>query len=270
MENHIPAVAQTPLRVPPLTLPPLSTATKPSTASGASGLEPLPEDDELVATEPGVKARPGIAPYGSRKTASNRNASIYGFPDGQEEVFPEEKYNNRLSWMTTTSIAKTSDPASYLDEIGLSDLSLPTSPSSSAFARASMASFATFMTENSADAITMSPGGDHRRFVAADSRCTTRADAEEEEGARSDGEGDLLDVYFTDAFGRPLSAVFDKDPDIGIFLKIAQVYALARACIPCPCMNVADGWVGEWATSEGVGSEAAMVLSIPRSALLKL
>ncbi|KZP14802.1 hypothetical protein FIBSPDRAFT_867940 [Athelia psychrophila] len=104
------------------------------------------------------------------------------------------------------------NPASYLDQHGLSEFSLPMSPSSSAFPRASVASFATFMTENSADAITMSPCGNPKRSVSADSRRTTRPDAEEEEGVRSDGEGDFLDAYFNDAFGRPLSIIFDKDP----------------------------------------------------------
>ncbi|KZP23806.1 hypothetical protein FIBSPDRAFT_930304 [Athelia psychrophila] len=179
---------------------------------GASGLEPLPEDDELVATMAGVKVRPNLRPQGRDRRASNRNASMYGSPDGQEEVSAEEKSNNRQSWMTTTSIAETINPASYLDELGLSEFSLPKSPSSSAFPRMSVASFATFMTDNSADAITMTPGGNLRRSASADSRRTTRPDVEEEEGAWSDGEGDLLDAYFNDAFGRPSSVVFDQGP----------------------------------------------------------
>ncbi|KZP14814.1 hypothetical protein FIBSPDRAFT_101336 [Athelia psychrophila] len=79
------------------------------------------------------------------------------------------------------------------------------SPSSSAFQRASVASFTTFMTKHSADAITMSPRSNLRDLQ----RMTRDA---EEEGARSDGEGDLLDAYFTDVFGRPLSIAFGRDP----------------------------------------------------------
>ncbi|KZP14803.1 hypothetical protein FIBSPDRAFT_1048586 [Athelia psychrophila] len=63
--------------------------------SGASGLEPLPEDNELVDTKAGVKARPGLVPHGGRRRASNHNVSIYGFSDGQEEFPPEKKCHNR-------------------------------------------------------------------------------------------------------------------------------------------------------------------------------
>ena len=88
----------------------------------------------------------------------------------------------------------TVNPASYLADLD-TDLTLPKSPTvASNFPRGSVASFATFMTDCSADAIIpLSSQSRSRRSFSADSR---------QSGAVSDIEGpwsddeDLLDTYF--------------------------------------------------------------------------
>ncbi|KAF7986459.1 hypothetical protein HWV62_31235 [Athelia sp. TMB] len=179
----------------------------------SSGLASLPEDQELVAPMADKKVALDDGIRGRERKANNRNTHVYNFPSHQEDASPDEPYNNRLSWMTTTSIAETINPASYLAELG-TEFSLPKSPSTSAFPRGSVLSFASFMTDNSADAIVpMSPRGTLRRSLSADSRCTTRPASICEDDAWSDGDGDLLDAYFNDTFGRPSSVVLDSRPE---------------------------------------------------------
>lgn len=159
----------------------------------SSGLESLPEDQELVAPLSGPKIP--IDPQRRANRASHRSARVYSVYEGQdEEISPEERYNNRMSWQTSTSIAETISPADYLAELG-TDFALPKGPSS-LFPRDSVASFASFMTDSSADAIIpMSSGSNPQRSLSANSRRTTRPMSISEE-AWSDTDGDLLDAYF--------------------------------------------------------------------------
>jgi hypothetical protein len=151
-----------------------------------SGLQPLPEDEELIS--PLTKVR-------GHKDASvnpgSRNGQLFTFDENEEDELSRSM--NRLSWQTTTSVA-TVNPASYLAELG-TDLTLPKSPTvASQFPRGSVASFATFMTDSSADAIIpLSSRGRPRRSFSADSRAS--GIMSDTEASPSDDE-DLLDMYF--------------------------------------------------------------------------
>lgn len=165
---------------------------------GQSPMESLPEE-ELVA--------PMAGPYvasGSKSVSSMRSntAGSLGSQYTHLASFDEnEEFSgnscNRMSWQTTTTI----DPASYLADLE-TDLTLPKCPSAvSQFPRGSMASFTSFMTDCSADAIIpLSPQSDDGRSFSTDStRTRTLSDAE---SSLLNPDEDLLDIYFDGASHR--------------------------------------------------------------------
>jgi hypothetical protein len=148
-------------------------------------MESLPEDEEPVASLSEMDVpRDGksVSPVwrGCNTTVDSldiRNAQPASF-DANEGV-SAGRSRNRLSRQSTSS-ATSIDPASYLAELE-TDLTLPKSPLAiSEFPRGSVTSFASFMTDSSADAIIpLSPEGDHKRSFSADStRTMTLSDAE--------------------------------------------------------------------------------------------
>jgi hypothetical protein len=166
------------------------------------GLAPLPEDQELISPLSELRGRKNAT-----DCPGNRNGQVFAFDKSEDDL---SRSLNRLSWQTTTSVV-TVNPASYLADLD-TDLTLPKSPTvASNFPRGSVASFATFMTDCSADAIIpLSSQSRSRRSFSADSR---------QSGAVSDIEGpwsddeDLLDTYFNDAFARPPSLAPESRPE---------------------------------------------------------
>ncbi|KIM91380.1 hypothetical protein PILCRDRAFT_810662 [Piloderma croceum F 1598] len=137
---------------------------------GHNPMESLPEDEELVTSMSGMN----VAPHGKSVSPKSRgcNATADGSDSQNAELSADSPYD-RLS-------AASIDPASYLPELKI-DFTLPKCPSAiSEFPRGSVASFATFMTDSSADAIIpLSLQSDHRRSFSTDStRTRTLSDAE--------------------------------------------------------------------------------------------
>lgn len=168
-----------------------------TTMFNANGLASLPEEQEVIL--PLSEMKLGGSPLRRQgKTnvdrRSNRNAQIFSF-DNLEEPSPDVQFN-RMSWQTTTSTA-TTDPASYLADLD-TDLTLPKSPdSASRFPRGSIASFASFMTDSSADAIVpRSPRSDFQQSLSPNSARSRATSNTEELFSDDDGENDLLDSYF--------------------------------------------------------------------------
>ena len=169
------------------------------------GLQPLPEDEEFSSSLSTMKRSddPTISRSSQRKAYSqnpgNRNAHVFSSDDFEEHTVDVQF--NRLSWQTTTSTA-TTNPASYLADLG-TDLTLPkTEDDLSRFPRMSIASFATFMTDSSADAINpLSSRLGYRRSHSAESRRSTTPSTLGQ--SWSDGEDDetgskvLLDAFFS-------------------------------------------------------------------------
>jgi len=123
---------------------------------------------------------------------------------------PDDKKKKKY-WQTTAS-AITVDPAAYLAELN-TDLALPKTPTeASHFPRGSIASFASFMTDSSADAIIplSSQSNDQRSLSADSSRTRTLSDPK---STLSDPEDDLLDAYFDDSFCRPASPTPESRPE---------------------------------------------------------
>jgi len=139
-------------------------------------MESLPEDEELVTS----MSEMNVARHGRSVSpmSRGRNVTADGSDSRNAELSADTSYN-RLSWQRRASAASI-DPASYLAELK-TDFTLPKCPSAvSEFPRGSVASFATFMTDSSADAIIpLSPQSDHRRSFSTDStRTRTLSDAE--------------------------------------------------------------------------------------------
>lgn len=156
-----------------------------------SGLQPLREDEELISPLTKVRGRkePSDNP-------GNRNGQLFTFNESEEDELSQSM--NRLSWQTTTSVA-TVNPASYLAGLDM-DLTLPKSPDvASQFPRGSVASFASFMTDSSADAIIpLSSQSKSRRSSTDSGQSAIMSDTE-----LSDDE-DLLDAYFNGMFAYSL------------------------------------------------------------------
>jgi hypothetical protein len=148
---------------------------------GHSPMESLPEGEELVTS----MSRMNVARHGKSVSPMSRglNATSDGSDSRNEEPasfdasdLPANSPYNRLSRASVVSI----DPASYLAELE-TNFTLPKCPSAvSEFPRGSIASFATFMTDSSADAIIpLSPESNHKRSFSTDStRTRTLSDAE--------------------------------------------------------------------------------------------
>jgi hypothetical protein len=140
---------------------------------GHNPMESLPEDEELVTS----MSEMNVARHGKSVSPMSRGRNATA--DGSGSRNAELSADNRLSWQSRASTASI-DPASYLAELK-TDFTLPKCPSAvSEFPRGSVASFATFMTDSSADAIIpLSPQSGHRRSFSADStRTRTLSDAE--------------------------------------------------------------------------------------------
>ena len=161
--------------------------------SGHNPMESLPEDEELVTSMSGMN----VAPRGKLVSPMSRarNATADG-SDSRNVEFSTDSPYNRLSWQSRASAASI-DPASYLPELKI-DFTLPKCPSAiSEFSRGSVASFATFMTDSSADAIIpLSLQSDHRRSFSTDST-TTRTLSDAENSLPNPDED--LDYYFDGA-----------------------------------------------------------------------
>ena len=202
---------------------------------GHNPMESLPEDEEIISPLSGMKiAHDNESAPPIRRTRKNtadsswsRDAQLYSFDENEEDLSPDNPCN-RLSWQTTTSVA-TINPAAYLADLD-TDLTLPKSPTAAShFPRGSVASFASFVSDDSANAIIpLSTQGDLDVPLSADSiRTRTFSDAE---SALSDQEDDLLDSYFDgalpsfcntygltklliDAFGRPSTPTPESRPE---------------------------------------------------------
>jgi len=172
---------------------------------GHNPMESLPEDKELVTS----MSRMNVSRHGQLVSPMSRGRNADPVPlDANEEVSEHNSYN-RLSWQSRTSVASI-DPASYLAELK-TDITLPKCPSAvSEFPRGSIASFATFMTDSSADAIIpLSPNSDHRRSFSTDStRTRTLSDAE----SSLPNPDEDLDSYFDATFGRPATPASESCP----------------------------------------------------------
>lgn len=189
------------------------------------GLQSLPEDEELSSSLSGIKLSDQVdltiprrrQPKAHPDSPGNRNAHVFSFDEFEEEPSVDVQFN-RLSWQTTTSTA-TTNPASYLADLD-TDLTLPKSEDdASRFPRMSVASFATFMTDSSADAINpLSSRPGHRRSHSAESRRSITpstlgqswSDGEDDE----EGNQDLLDAYFN-----------------GMCISIADSHAILTSCL---------------------------------------
>ena len=168
-------------------------------ASGR-GLQPLPEDEEFSSSLSAMTLSDQVDPA----VPSRRQPKAHDPEHRKAHVFEEEHMVdaqlNRLSWQTTTSTA-TTNPASYLADLD-TDLTLPKSEDDvSRFPRMSVASFATFMTDSSADAINpLSSRLGYRRSHSVESRRSTSqstfgqswSDGEDDEA----GNAALLDAFF--------------------------------------------------------------------------
>ncbi|KAK0469603.1 uncharacterized protein EV420DRAFT_1495571 [Desarmillaria tabescens] len=179
---------------------------------GSSYLEALPEDREF-SSKSSYRGNPtASSPTHQSALArkSRRSVQVIGVPKdftrGMEELnLNEDQPRNRAvreSWQTMMS------GTSIIDGIGLT---MPPSPEDmSRRSRSSVASFATFMTDSSADAVI--PRSTMPRPVSSATigrhPCRTRPTSTLSEGdVWSDPEGDLLDTYFRDAFQRPDSLI---------------------------------------------------------------
>ncbi|KIM84961.1 hypothetical protein PILCRDRAFT_817790 [Piloderma croceum F 1598] len=179
---------------------------------GHKPMESLPEGEELAMPMSGMniaRRSKSVSPMsrGRSATAYGRNAEPASF-DANEEL-PANSVSNRLSSQSRASVLSI-DPASYLAELE-TDFTLPKCPSAvSEFPRGSVASFATFMTDSSADAIIpLSPESDHRRLFSTDStRTRTLSDAE----SSLPNPDEDLDSYFDATFGHPMTPTSESCP----------------------------------------------------------
>ena len=164
-------------------------------------MESLPEDEELVT--PGMAdGRPNAPTRSTRKMehSGHRNGQMFPLDANEENLSPDNSLN-RQSWQTTTSTVSV-DPAAYLADLH-TDLTMPKSPTAAThFPRGSVSSFASFMTDSSADAIIplslQSPSG--RSFSSESTRTRTLSDTE---STLSDAEEDLAESYFDRTLREP-------------------------------------------------------------------
>ncbi|KAK0446285.1 hypothetical protein EV421DRAFT_1793527 [Armillaria borealis] len=180
----------------------------------SSYLEALPEDRE-ISSKSDYRDNSTTSPthWSALERKSRRSVQVIGVPKdftrGMEELnLNEDQPRNRAqavreSWQTTMS------GASIIDGMGLT---MPPSPEdASRRTRSSVASFATFMTDSSADAII--PRSTMLRPISGATirrhpRYSRPTSALSEGDVWLDPEGDLLDTYFHDAFQRPDSLIF--------------------------------------------------------------
>ncbi|KAG7451333.1 uncharacterized protein BT62DRAFT_961109 [Guyanagaster necrorhizus] len=175
-------------------------------------LEALPEDRE-ISSKSNYRGNSTVfspAHQSALERKSRRSVQVIGVPkdftqDMEALNLNEEQPRNRAvreSWQTMMS------GASIIDGIGLT---MPFSPEdASQRSRSSVASFATFMTDSSADAI-IPRSTIPRPISGATVRrhpCYNQLSSALSEGDMwLDPEGDLLDTYFRDAFQRPDSLI---------------------------------------------------------------
>ncbi|KAK0236075.1 hypothetical protein EDD85DRAFT_839222 [Armillaria nabsnona] len=177
----------------------------------SSYLEALPEDREISSKSNYRGSSTTSSPtHRSAERKSRRSVQVIGVPKdftwGMEELnLNGDQPRNRAvreSWQTTMS------GASIIDGMGLT---MPPSPEdTSRRSRSSVASFATFMTDSSADAIiprSTMPRPISGATVRRNPRYSRPTSALSEGDVWLDPEGDLLDTYFRDAFQRPDSLI---------------------------------------------------------------
>ncbi|KAK0500295.1 hypothetical protein EDD18DRAFT_1248695 [Armillaria luteobubalina] len=175
----------------------------------SSYLEALPEDRE-ISSKSDYRDDSSTTHRSALQRKSRRSVQVIGVPKdfirGMEELnLNEDQTRNRAvreSWQTTMS------GASIIDDMGLT---MPPSPEdASRRTRSSVTSFATFMTDSSADAIiprSMMPRPMSGTTIRRQPRYSRPTSVLSEGDVWSDPEGDLLDTYFRDAFQRPDSLI---------------------------------------------------------------
>jgi len=160
-------------------------------------MESVPEDEEFVVSSSGMSIARSMSASPTSEAHNNIAHNSFSQTSLDEDDTSTDKSFNRFSWQTTTSTA-TINPATYLADLN-TDLTLPkASGETYDFPRGSVASFASFKTDNSADAIIpLSPQSEHRRSPSADSGQTRTPFNPESTLAEQEGD-DLLDVFFNE------------------------------------------------------------------------